>query len=110
LVFVIIHIRRFRSLIISLCAYGCNESLDVCNPPPDGTPCSDDGNACTNGIYISGCCTHPALADGTGCSDGLYCTGNESCHAGVCLSEAIPACTFGCDEALDACYPWEIPS
>jgi len=59
-------------------------------PAPDNTPCTGDGNDCTNDICLAGVCSHPAKPDSSPCaSDGVDCT-NDICLGGVCSHPAKP--------------------
>ena len=46
-----------------------------CVHVPNAAACADDGNACTADVCANGTCTHPALADGTACPGGACCGG-----------------------------------
>ena len=96
------------------CANLCNEAANNCYRP-QGTPCADDGNACTDDECDSaGACTHPPNVDP--CDDGLYCNGNDRCQNGDCSIHAGDPCVGGpecanlCNEAANNCYlPWGTP-
>jgi hypothetical protein len=68
----------------------CDGSTDPCpvegGHVADGTPCTDDGNECTDDVCGSGWCTHPGIAAGTPCGDptDTVCTDPDTCLAGVC--------------------------
>ncbi len=57
------------------------DGLGVCQPnnEPDGTPCTDDGKACTRDICSGGQCTHPLQPQGTPCHPGDNCPAGEVC-------------------------------
>jgi len=59
-----------------------------------GTPCTDDGNTCTNDQCDgAGTCAHATLTDGSACHD-------DACIAGTCASGA---CQLGSTSACDPC-------
>jgi hypothetical protein len=63
------------------------------NNEPDGTPCTDDGNACTDDICDTGLCDHPYWPEGHSCGDGsdTDCTDPDTCDgAGTCLDNHEP--------------------
>ncbi|MDI7269166.1 MAG: hypothetical protein QME96_14345, partial [Myxococcota bacterium] len=51
---------------------------------PNGTPCADEGNACTDDACQAGICTHRPVPDATACSDGNLCTLDDQCLSGRC--------------------------
>jgi hypothetical protein len=69
-------------------------SINTFTPVVDSTPCTDDGNECTQDVCISGVC-NTLKADGTTCGDGNPCLVNE-CASGSCDASPLPdstACT-----------------
>jgi hypothetical protein len=89
------------------CANVCNEVLDNCLLP-GGTPCTDDGNACTDDqCNGAGSCTHPN--NSAPCDDGIFCNGADVCAGGTCSHAGNP-CTGGpecadtCNEGADNCF------
>jgi len=91
----------------------CLENLE-----PDETPCTDDGNDCTNDWCIAGVCSNPDKPFGEACDDGDFCNGADSCSAGSCSINAGNPCTadgqfcvedrcvecrnpFDCDDGID---------
>jgi hypothetical protein len=75
----------------------------TCTFETSGSPCTDDGDACTADTCDgAGACDHPAAADGTACDDGIACTTGETCQAGVCGSSA-PACDDDESCTADTC-------
>ena len=46
-----------------------------CVHVPNTAACADDGNVCTADICANGTCTHPPLQNGTPCPDGACCGG-----------------------------------
>ncbi|MBU0718227.1 MAG: FG-GAP repeat protein, partial [Planctomycetes bacterium] len=53
------------------------------------TPCSDEGNDCTNDVCAAGGCVHPFLASGAPCGDpsDTECTAPDTCDGlGACLN------------------------
>jgi cysteine-rich repeat protein len=90
------------------CDNVCNELSDSC-VAPFGTPCTDDGNACTDDECDGfGSCTHP---DNFGpCDDGIFCNGQDFCSNGSCSFHDGDPCSFNecastCDEIAAACDP-----
>ena len=77
-----------------------------CSPlhAPGGTPCTDDGNICTDDECSGGgVCFH--INNTFLCDDGLYCNGTDSCSDGTCSVHTGDPCTpLFCDEGLDICY------
>jgi cysteine-rich repeat protein len=75
------------------------------------TPCTDDGNGCTNDLCNgSGLCTHPS--NSAPCNDGIFCNGPDTCNGGTCnLHAGNPCpgpdgdndCSETCNESLDNC-------
>ena len=89
------------------CADTCDEIGDTCNEPAT-TPCTDDGNFCTNDVCDGeGWCLHPVNA--APCDDGLFCNGADTCLGGACVLHAGDPCPGGsecadtCDETGDTC-------
>ena len=92
------------------CANQCDEGADDCGVP-NGTACTDDGNACTFDECSGGVCTHPDN-DGAVCDDGVFCNGTDTCSAGSCtVHDGDPCvgpdgdsdCAESCDEGDDSC-------
>ena len=85
----------------------CNEVDDNCFVP-EGTPCTDDSNVCTdnecNGLGV--CAAQP---NSDACDDGLFCNGDDQCSGGSCSLHTGdscpdgPECTLACDEQEDTC-------
>lgn len=104
----------------------CNGSgACVQNSEPNGLPCTDDGNECTNDICQNGICTHPnapagtpcgivdgdcdepdtcngngiclpnAAPNGYPCNDGVFCNGADTCSGGLCTNHAGDPCSGG---------------
>ena len=46
-----------------------------CVNRPNTASCADDGNVCTADVCANGTCTHPPLVDGTLCPSGACCGG-----------------------------------
>jgi hypothetical protein len=71
---------------------------------PNGSACSDDGNACTQDFCQNGACVHPAEPDGAACRSGACCDGQcvdtrtDEAHCGGC-SRACAADTNCCGGA-----------
>ncbi|MFQ5413154.1 MAG: hypothetical protein ACE5E6_01720 [Phycisphaerae bacterium] len=81
------------------------DGAGVCeaNNKPDGTPCSDEGNACTFDVCATGLCVHPPVPSGTACGDPSVteCDLADTCDgAGVCLENFVDADT-PCGSAVD---------
>jgi trimeric autotransporter adhesin len=90
----------------SECANVCNEAGTTCALTA-GTPCSTDGNVCTDDeCNGTGTCAHaPNTAP---CDDALYCNGSDVCAAGACTHAGDPCaagseCATTCLEATDQC-------
>jgi hypothetical protein len=67
------------------CNNVCDETNDNCAVDA-GTPCSDEGNQCTNDQCDgSGTCDHPNKPDDTSCNDGDPGTVNDTCQSGLCV-------------------------
>ncbi|RME30240.1 MAG: hypothetical protein D6806_00480, partial [Deltaproteobacteria bacterium] len=76
-----------------------------------GTPCTDDGNVCTDDVCDgSGQCTHPNNT--APCDDGLFCNGADSCSGGSCSvhtgdpcagPDGDSDCSESCDDVNDNC-------
>ncbi len=82
----------------------CNGSgLCITNTLPDLSPCTSDGNDCTNDVCVSGSCTHPN--NSAPCDDALFCNGADTCSGGACTIHAGDPCTLPlvCNEATDSC-------
>jgi hypothetical protein len=78
-----------------------------CSGQPNGTPCTDDGEECTDDFCIAGVCEHPPLSLGTSCtSDGMDCT-DDVCIGGVCEHppsfEGEPCTDDGNECTFDQC-------
>lgn len=57
----------------------------VCQPEPQGSPCADDGNPCTDtACNSSGACVATPKPDGYICNDNDVCTLNDHCQAAMC--------------------------
>ncbi len=70
----------------------CTGSSADCPPDvfePQGTPCTDDGNACTEDVCPGDAvtCSHPAGPNGTPCDDGRPDTINDTCQNGLCVGQ-----------------------
>lgn len=80
----------------------CDGATGACTYAPSalGTPCADDGLACTSDQCDgNGACTHPAAPVGTRCDDGLLCTYADQCDAaGRCAGTTIV-----CDDVPGVC-------
>ena len=94
------------------CDDGNLEAGDCCSPfcqlDAAGTPCADDGNACTRDVCDgAGACQHEAGAGS--CDDGVFCNGADTCEGGECRVHAGDPCAGGaecndaCDEAGRSC-------
>jgi hypothetical protein len=60
----------------------CQEDTDGCFDPAD-TPCTDDGNSCTDDYCDGGgVCIHSN--NNLPCNDGIGCTENDACSGGTC--------------------------
>jgi hypothetical protein len=87
------------------CAATCNEVTHSCLAPP-GTPCTADGNPCTDDVCNdAGNC---GVANTAPCDDGLFCNGADTCSAGACTHvgdpcAAHPQCATVCNEAAATC-------
>jgi hypothetical protein len=81
---------------------------------PNGTPCTDDGNVCTNdvcnGAIGAPACVHPN--NSAPCNDGLFCNGADTCTGGSCTihvgdpcdgPDGDGDCSETCDEGADNC-------
>lgn len=95
------------------CDDGNNEAGDccsgICTAEPAGSPCPDDGNACTTeSCNASGTCLH--TNNSIACNDGVFCNGADSCSGGSCSVHAGDPCFFGfecndlCNEAAGNCF------
>ncbi len=77
-------------------------------PAPSGTPCTEDGNVCTddecNGTGI--CIGVPNIAP---CNDFIFCNGSDTCGGGSCSVHSGDPCAAGedcqnvCNEAAVSC-------
>jgi cysteine-rich repeat protein len=91
------------------CNNVCNEAAKGCAAVA-GTPCTDDGNACTSDQCDgTGSCTHPN-DDFAPCDDGVFCNGPDECFDGSCVFHDGDPCAFNtcaptCDEMAGACDP-----
>jgi hypothetical protein len=89
------------------CQDGCNEARQICGSP-FGTPCTSDGNICTDNVCDGGghCVTIP---NSSACDDDIFCNGNDVCSGGSCSFHAGPPCVLSgdcrdvCDEGAQAC-------
>jgi len=83
----------------------CTEATDSCA----ACPCPDDGNPCTDEVYVNNQCTHPNNTKP--CNDGLYCNGADTCGGGSCSVHAGNPCPVGqcCTEATDLCAACPCP-
>jgi hypothetical protein len=63
-----------------------------CTGQPDGTPCPDDGNSCTNDVCSGQVCTHPP---------------NHYCGDGVCQSNCGETCSSCSSDCCSTIY-WTI--
>jgi cysteine-rich repeat protein len=73
-----------------LCDDGAAEDGDccsaVCQPEPQGQPCGNDGNPCTQSTCnANGLCLTTTTQQGP-CNDGDPCTTDETCTAGTCAA------------------------
>lgn len=107
----------------------CDDGDCLYSPAGQGTPCTDDGIACTTDVCDGsgtcihlpddGACTpdanectdtvcHPTLGcihvndDTNGCDDGLFCTINDQCVGGECVGDPL-VCDDGIDCTDDSC-------
>lgn len=78
------------------CVEVCDESSDTC-VEPQGTPCEDDEDPCTEDLCMKGGCVHMVIegcetctTDGD-CDDANPCT-VDSCGTGGCENTLIPDC------------------
>jgi hypothetical protein len=77
---------------------------------PDDTPCTPDGNDCTDDVCLGGFCEHPNSPVGTSCDDGNPCTGTgrpeigfDECDGdGNCVGTLDPDCADDCPNAVEA--------
>jgi cysteine-rich repeat protein len=57
----------------------------TCQPEPQGSPCTDDGNPCTDtACNNAAMCVATPKPDGYICNDNDVCTLNDHCQAGQC--------------------------
>jgi len=85
------------------CNNVCDETLDNC-AVAGGTPCTDDGNACTDDqCNGAGSCTHPNNT--APCDDGDACTTVDVCAGGTCVGSTPPNCDDGNTCTDDDCDP-----
>ena len=84
------------------CADHCVEAAEVCNAP-SGTPCSSDGNPCTDDVCTGGGIC--GLPNNNACNDGLFCNGSDICSGGSCSTHSGSPCAPSqtCNEGLDSC-------
>jgi hypothetical protein len=87
----------------------CVADVCVITPTTEATPCTDDGNVCTDNVCDGlGSCV--ALNNDAPCDDGLFCNGQDTCEAGICSIHAGDPCTAGaecaatCNEEADDCF------
>ncbi|MFQ5414815.1 MAG: M12 family metallo-peptidase, partial [Phycisphaerae bacterium] len=79
------------------------------NNEPNGAPCPDDGNQCTDDVCGAGACTHPNAPNGTPCNDGLFCTVGDACTGGACggqprnCADGVACTADTCNEGNDTC-------
>ncbi len=84
-----------------------SESTSDWSLKPDGTPCTDDTNDCTDDVCQVGVCQHPFHPPGTSCgsSADTDCDNPDTCDgAGTCLENHEPdllACTDDGNECTD---------
>jgi hypothetical protein len=90
------------------CARTCDEAEGNCLDP-EGTPCRDDGNVCTDDRCDGrGACVHPENA--APCDDEVFCNGPDTCAGGACGLHAGdpcargPECANACNENADNCF------
>ncbi|MBI1827442.1 MAG: hypothetical protein HYR83_13775 [Planctomycetes bacterium] len=88
----------------------CNKGVCAPNFEPSGTPCTDDGNECTNDACNgSGSCMHPSKPDGSACGSpaNTDCDNPDTCNKGVCVPNFEPNGTPCTDDGKicteDAC-------
>jgi len=102
------------------CDDGNTDPGDCCSPTcqadPAGTPCTSDGNECTDDECDGGGgCLNINNTDP--CDDGLFCTGVDTCSGGTCLPAGDPCdgpdadgdCSENCDEFANDCNAIEDP-
>jgi cysteine-rich repeat protein len=79
----------------------------VFEPVSAGTPCTEDGNACTlDACDANGACKHPATGDGAPCdADGTVCTSGDACTSGICVPGKVLACDDDDPCTTDSCDP-----
>jgi cysteine-rich repeat protein len=94
---------------------GGAECNNICNEVDNncvvyyGTPCSSDGNPCTDDV-CSGFGTCISVNNAAPCSDGLFCNGADTCRNGSCSQHAGDPCRNGptcnniCNELVDNCF------
>ena len=104
------------------CTEECDDDLDQCttsSSKPYGTPCTDDGNICTDDYCTAGECIHPnnnapCTDDGictddyctvgecihpnnnAPCYDGIFCNGYDTCSEGSCSAHSGTSCPSPC--------------
>jgi cysteine-rich repeat protein len=89
------------------CKDGCNEAFDVCGSP-FGTPCTEDGNLCTDDVCDGGG-TCISLDNSDLCDDGVFCNGVDVCTNGSCSFHVGDPCILAgecadtCVESIRAC-------
>lgn len=78
----------------------------TCVLEPSGSPCADDGNACSRDQCDgAGVCQHPAQPGGTTCDDGNLCTTGDQCVGSACVGGAPPVCDDEDACTTDTCEP-----
>jgi len=89
------------------CDSFCNEAFQLCGAP-FGTPCTGDGNVCTDNVCDGGgSCI--AIINASPCDDGIFCNGNDVCENGACAFHVGSPCLLAgecadfCDEGAGAC-------
>ncbi len=73
----------------------CNgQGICAPNRAAAGTPCTDDGNACTDDVCdgAGACRPTPNTAP---CDDGNLCTAQDTCQGGICTGGPASACDDG---------------
>jgi hypothetical protein len=78
------------------CSSICDENDDTCLVP-EGIPCSDDDNPCTDDVCLDGGCAHEFIPgcevclEDSDCDDANPCT-VDSCAVEGCTNESISGC------------------
>lgn len=80
------------------------------DPDPDGSPCSDDGNFCTDDTCLAGVCIHTVREHcqtcGTNADEPCPCGGQHSFDAGDNTCGTLDSCVGGINGAGQGlCYP-----